>query len=238
MNNFKTPEEVLDFLAKTYGQDQGNILQRTVQLQNENVKQYISRLRTSLGTIGITELSSPQVVLDCFVKGLLPNISHRVKSLFPTSIANAVGTAYQVELDLQNFKITNPSNLNVLEDCNKHNPGIPKQILNELNAIKSQLKVKDSQKNNNTFEKNLNENMNLNTKRFDNELSDLKFEINNVQRDLELQKDRDYHTSLDSKADFYSKNSRKVRFDNNPQNIESGSKNNSWRPYYLLSLQS
>ena len=73
-NDFTTPEEILTCLAKTYGEDP-RALQCTLQLPQESVKIYLSRLRTNLSIIGCVESTQ---VLDHFVKGLLPNISQRV----------------------------------------------------------------------------------------------------------------------------------------------------------------
>ena len=85
VHNFTNPEQIFSCLTLTYGRDKRTIMNNTMQFALEPVRIYVSRLRTNLSLIGIVELSSPFVILDYFVKGLLPAISHKVKSLYPNN---------------------------------------------------------------------------------------------------------------------------------------------------------
>ena len=97
--------DIFKALEPTYGQDHRTILASTLQMPGENVKIYLSRLKTSLRLIGFNNDSQSQnVLLDYFVKGLQPALLQKVKIMMPQRIEDAVGFALQVELDQRTLR--------------------------------------------------------------------------------------------------------------------------------------
>ena len=96
-----TIETIFKSLKRTYGQDQRAIISQVKQLPTETVKLYSVRLKNNLRDLGIcVDHANPGVIaLDYFVSGLLPDISKRVKSLFPETYLKAEGYAFQIECE-------------------------------------------------------------------------------------------------------------------------------------------
>ena len=87
---FTNPDQIFQCLALTYGQDLRTVMHDTLQLAQEPVRIYVSRLRTNLSLIGIVEATAPLVILDYFIKGLQTSIGHKVKALLPKTLSDAV----------------------------------------------------------------------------------------------------------------------------------------------------
>jgi hypothetical protein len=92
--------ELLLHMEKTYARDSREILADTKQHKDESVRVYATRLRTNLKLLGWGSDDSkiPSVVhLEFFMKGLLPEISNKIKDLFPESLEQATHLANAAE---------------------------------------------------------------------------------------------------------------------------------------------
>ena len=197
ISKFRSPDEIFQCLTLTYGRDLRTIMNNTTQSVQEPVRMYISRLRTNLSLIGIVEVSAPLVVLDYFIKGLLPALGHKVKALLPHNLSDAVSFAVQTEMEFQSTKNHKlPSTLNALEECNTRTPEIPKAILDKLNALQSQVKAGYNQKNV-SFQGDKEIGNDNQVRRLESDIHDLKLELSYLQKDVELRKEQEYKHIMD-----------------------------------------
>ena len=101
-------------------------------------------------------------------------------------------------MELQSTKQNKaPSKLNALEDCNKVSPEVPKAILDKLNALQSQMKTSNSHKEVTFKDDDIIKKL---ESRLDSEMGDLKYELNHLQRDVELRKNQEYNRIMDNQA--------------------------------------
>lgn len=96
----RTVESLFVEMRRTYGRDKRAILANARQKADETVKMFSMRLRTTMQNLGWMENSDDEnpVILEYFIAGLRPDMSDRVKGLFPINLNFAEKYAIQMEV--------------------------------------------------------------------------------------------------------------------------------------------
>ena len=103
--------------------------------------------------------------------------------------------------------------------------------MDKLNALNSQMQILSTKKVN--FDKLKDSDGDASVRRLENELGDLKYELNHLQRDVELRKDQEYRRLLDIQAD--NKNANHSNNSNHPNsNQSSGRTFSNFKPSNLI----
>jgi hypothetical protein len=138
---FKTVDELLDFLGKSFGATSKNSLGRLLtakQGPEESVLAYISRVRYNLTAMGVTAEQALDGAIPLLIQGLRPEIGKRLDALCPISFEQAAEIALYLErrdAKAKNAKTTEAKEVVMAIKCEDH------QIMRQLTIISEQLQA-------------------------------------------------------------------------------------------------